>query len=85
MALLPVCWFRLSKSENLSQLNVLSSPIFGKVHFDIVMTMIADTLYSDHYCPGGLYSTVFLVAWSTSSGVRRTVTFEKSLQTFSGI
>jgi len=27
-------------------LNALSSPIFVKVHFDVVMTMVADTLYS---------------------------------------
>jgi hypothetical protein len=27
-------------------LNMLSSPILIKVHFDVVMTMIADTLYS---------------------------------------
>ena len=27
-------------------LNALSSPILVKVHFDVVMTMIADTLYS---------------------------------------
>lgn len=35
----------ITDAENFFQLNALSSPILIKVHFDIVMTMIADTLY----------------------------------------
>jgi hypothetical protein len=36
----------ISEAVNFFNLNMLSSPILIKVHFDVVMTMIADTLYS---------------------------------------
>lgn len=36
----------ISEAVNFFNLNALSSPILIKVHFDVVMTMIADTLYS---------------------------------------
>jgi hypothetical protein len=36
----------ISEAVKFFNLNTLSSPILIKVHFDIVMTMIADTLYS---------------------------------------
>ncbi|OGF68168.1 MAG: transposase [Candidatus Fischerbacteria bacterium RBG_13_37_8] len=36
----------LSEAVSFFNLNALSSPILVKVHFDVVMTMIADTLYS---------------------------------------
>jgi len=36
----------ISEAVNFFNLNALSSPILVKVHFDVVMTMIADTLYS---------------------------------------
>ena len=36
----------IAEAVNFFNLNTLSSPILIKVHFDIVMTMIADTLYS---------------------------------------
>ncbi len=36
----------ISEAVKFFNLNLLSSPILIKVHFDIVMTMIADTLYS---------------------------------------
>lgn len=36
----------ISEAVKFFNLNMLSSPILVKVHFDIVMTMIADTLYS---------------------------------------
>lgn len=36
----------ISEAVKFFNLNVLSSPILIKVHFDVVMTMIADTLYS---------------------------------------
>jgi hypothetical protein len=36
----------ISEAVQFFNLNKLSSPILIKVHFDVVMTMIADTLYS---------------------------------------
>lgn len=36
----------IAEAVNFFNLNSLSSPILVKVHFDVVMTMIADTLYS---------------------------------------
>jgi len=36
----------IAEAVKFFHLNALSSPILTKVHFDIVMTMIADTLYS---------------------------------------
>jgi len=36
----------ISEAVKFFNLNALSSPILVKVHFDIIMTMIADTLYS---------------------------------------
>ena len=36
----------ISEAVNFFHLNSLSSPILTKVHFDVAMTMIADTLYS---------------------------------------
>ncbi|MCK5485759.1 MAG: transposase, partial [Desulfobacterales bacterium] len=36
----------ISEAVKFFNLNVLSSPILVKVHFDVVMTMIADTLYN---------------------------------------
>ena len=36
----------ISEAVKFFNLNLLSSPILIKVHFDVVMTMIADTLYS---------------------------------------
>ena len=36
----------ISEAVHFFNLNALSSPILIKVHFDVVMTMIADTLYS---------------------------------------
>lgn len=36
----------ISEAVNFFNLNALSSPILVKVHFDVLMTMIADTLYS---------------------------------------
>ena len=36
----------ISESVQFSNLNVLSSPILVKVHFNVVMTMIDDTLYN---------------------------------------
>jgi len=36
----------ISEAVNFFNLNALSSPILVKVHFDVVMTMIADTLHS---------------------------------------
>jgi hypothetical protein len=36
----------ISEAVRFFDLNALSSPILTKVHFDVVMTMIADTLYS---------------------------------------
>ncbi len=36
----------ISEAVNFFNLNALSSPILVKVHFDVIMTMIADTLYS---------------------------------------
>ena len=36
----------ISEAVKFFNLNMLSSPILVKVHFDVVMTMIADTLYS---------------------------------------
>jgi transposase len=36
----------ISEAVKFFNLNALSSPILTKVHFDVVMTMIADTLYS---------------------------------------
>lgn len=36
----------ISEAVNFFYLNALSSPILIKVHFDVVMTMVADTLYS---------------------------------------
>lgn len=36
----------IAEAVNFFNLNALSSPILVKIHFDIVMTMIADTLYS---------------------------------------
>jgi hypothetical protein len=35
----------ISEAVKLFNLNALSSPILVKVHFDVLMTMIADTLY----------------------------------------
>ena len=39
---------RLFEAVKFFNLDSLSSPILVKVHFDIVMTMIADTLYTVH-------------------------------------
>ena len=36
----------ISEAVKFFYLNALSSPILIKVHFDVVMTMVADTLYS---------------------------------------
>ena len=36
----------ISEAVKFFNLNALSSPILVKVHFDVIMTMIADTLYS---------------------------------------
>ena len=36
----------ISEAVQFFNLNALSSPILTKVHFDVIMTMIADTLYS---------------------------------------
>ena len=36
----------ISEAVKFFNLNALSSPILVKVHFDVVMTMIADTLYN---------------------------------------
>jgi transposase len=36
----------ISEAVKFFNLNALSSPILTKVHFDVIMTMIADTLYS---------------------------------------
>jgi len=36
----------ISEAVKFFNLNALSSPVLTKVHFDVVMTMIADTLYS---------------------------------------
>jgi hypothetical protein len=36
----------ISEAVKFFNLNALSSPILIKVHFDVIMTMIADTLYS---------------------------------------
>ena len=36
----------IAEAVKFFNLNSLSSPILVKVHFDIIMTMIADTLYS---------------------------------------
>jgi len=36
----------ISQAVKFFNLNALSSPILTKVHFDVIMTMIADTLYS---------------------------------------
>jgi hypothetical protein len=36
----------IAEAVKFFNLNALSSPILVKVHFDVVMTMIADTLYS---------------------------------------
>lgn len=36
----------ISEAVHFFNLNALSSPILVKVHFDVIMTMIADTLYS---------------------------------------
>jgi hypothetical protein len=36
----------ISEAVNFFNLNALSSPILVKVHFDVIMTMIADTFYS---------------------------------------
>ena len=36
----------IAEAVNFFHLNALSSPILIKIHFDVVMTMIADTLYS---------------------------------------
>jgi len=36
----------MAEAVKFFNLNALSSPILVKVHFDVVMTMIADTLYS---------------------------------------
>ena len=36
----------ISEAVTFFNLNALSSPILVKVHFDVVMTMIADTLYN---------------------------------------
>lgn len=36
----------ISEAVKFFNLNALSSPILVKVHFDVIMTMIADTLYT---------------------------------------
>ena len=36
----------IAEAVKFFHLNALSSPILVKVHFDVIMTMIADTLYS---------------------------------------
>ncbi len=36
----------ISEAVKFFNLNALSSPILVKVHFDVIMTMIADTFYS---------------------------------------
>ncbi len=36
----------ISEAVKFFNLNALSSPILTKVHFDMIMTMVADTLYS---------------------------------------
>ena len=36
----------ISEAVEFFNLNALSSPILVKVHFDVIMTMIADTLYN---------------------------------------
>ena len=36
----------IAEAVKFFHLNALSSPIPVKVHFDVIMTMIADTLYS---------------------------------------
>ena len=36
----------ISEAVNFFNLNALSSPILMKVHFDVIMTMVADTMYS---------------------------------------
>ena len=36
----------ISEAVKFFNLNALSSPILTKVHFDVIMTMVADTLYS---------------------------------------
>lgn len=36
----------IAEAVNFFSLNALSSPILIKVHFDVVMTMVADTLYT---------------------------------------
>lgn len=36
----------ISEAVKFFNLNALSSPILIKVHFDVIMTMIADTLYT---------------------------------------
>ena len=42
----PVLKNVISEAVKFFHLNALSSPILVKVHFDVVMTMIADTLYN---------------------------------------
>jgi hypothetical protein len=36
----------ISEAVDFFNLNAMSSPILVKVHFDVILTMIADTLYS---------------------------------------
>ena len=36
----------ITEAVKFFNLNALSSPILTKVHFDVIMTMVADTLYS---------------------------------------
>jgi len=40
----------ISEAVKFFNLNALSSPILTKVHFDVIMTMVADTLYSMLAC-----------------------------------
>jgi hypothetical protein len=49
----------IAEAVKFFNLNALSSPILVKVHFDVIMTMIADTLYSQ--------------SWPESCGVLKTV------------
>jgi hypothetical protein len=47
LAVLPVCGcFSSAETKDDGGDSALSSPILIKVHFEVIMTMIADTLYS---------------------------------------
>lgn len=77
----------ISEAVKFFNLNALSSPILVKVHFDVIMTMIADTLYSMlakklrgfESCDAPKIHRLFVKGKGkvTSSGEKITVTFPR--------